>query len=79
MTYFTKAIYRQGAFFPESPFDLPDDSRVDLVVQGPSILPPVASEEERSRVLRQVTDRMKQNPVSADAPRFTREQLHERR
>jgi hypothetical protein len=29
--------------------------------------------------LRQVTQRMKRNPIPAEAPRFTRDELHERR
>ena len=35
MTYRTKAIYRGGAFVPETQCDLPEDAEVDLLVQGP--------------------------------------------
>ena len=80
MTYHTKAVYRQGAFFPETQFNLPEDSQVDIVVQGPSVLPPpVADAEQRSRILRQITDRMKRNRLPADSPKFSRDRLHERR
>jgi hypothetical protein len=80
MTYHTKAVYRQGAFFPVLQCDLPEDSQVDLLVQGPSVVPPVVTDpDERSRVLRQVTQRMKQNPIPAGSAMFSRDQLHERR
>jgi hypothetical protein len=80
MTYHTKAVYRQGAFFPERQCDLPEDSQVDLLVQGPSVIPPVVTDsEERSRILRQVTERMKRNPMPADSAKLSRDQLHERR
>ena len=68
MTYHTKATYRQGAFFPELQCNLPEDSQVDLFVQGPSVVPPVVTDgEEQSRILRQVTDRMKQNPLPPES------------
>jgi hypothetical protein len=80
MTYHTKATYRQGAFFPETQFNLPEESEVELVVQGPSIVSPTVTDaEERRRILRQVTDRMRRNPLPADAPKLSRDQLHERR
>ena len=34
MNYRTKAIYRGGAFVPETRCDLPEDAEVDLLVQG---------------------------------------------
>jgi len=82
MTYRTKAVYRQGAFFPESACDLPEDSQVNLLVQGPSAAPPIIIDpEERSRILRQVTERMKRNPIPmpANSAKFSRDQLHQRR
>jgi hypothetical protein len=80
MTYHTKATYRQGAFFPEIPVNLPEDSQVDLVVQGPSVVPPAVTDaEERCRILRRVTDRMRRNRLPADCPKLSRDQLHERR
>ena len=79
MNYRTKAVYRNGAFIPESPCDLPEEAKVDLLVQGPLLLPAeVTDSEERSRVLKQVTQRMQQNPIIAGAPRYTRDELPER-
>jgi hypothetical protein len=80
MNYRTKAVYRGGAFVPETRCDLPEEAEVDLLVQGPQLVPPaVTDREQRARVLRQVTERMKRNPIPAEAPRFTRDELHERR
>ena len=75
-----KAVYRKGAFVVQQPFDLPEEAQVNLIVEGPVILPPeITDHEERTRVLQRVSQRMKQNPLPAEAPRFTREELHERR
>ena len=80
MTYRTKAVYRGGAFLPETPCNLPEDAEVDLLVQGPLLVPPsVTDPQQRAFILRQITERMKQNPIPAQAPRFTRDALHERR
>jgi hypothetical protein len=80
MTYRTKAVYRGGNFVPETRCDLPEEAEVDLLVQGPLVVSPViADPDQRACALRQITERMRQNPIPADAPRFTRDQLHERR
>jgi hypothetical protein len=75
-----KAVYRGGVFIPQAACELPENSEVELVIQGPVVLPPTVSDpEERARVRKRVVERMRLHPLSADAPRFTREQLHERR
>ena len=80
MTYHTKAFYRDGEFVPETRCSLPENAEVDLLVQGPLRTPPVVTDpEQRSSVLRRISDRIKQNPIPARAPRFTRDELHERR
>jgi hypothetical protein len=49
-------------------------------VQGPLTLPPEVKETaERTHILSMVIERMQQNPLPVDAPRLTREALHERR
>jgi len=40
--------------------------------------PLVSAPEERARILRETVERMKLNPLPADAPRFSRDQMHER-
>lgn len=76
-----RAIYQNGAFVPQSPCDLPENSEVDLVIERPHLLQPsVTDPEERKRILERLVERMRSNPIPDDAPRrFTREELHERR
>jgi hypothetical protein len=51
-----------------------------LEKQGLLRRPEITDPEERKRVLREVVERMKANPIPEGAPRrFTRDELHERR
>lgn len=75
-----RAIYQNGAFIPQTPCDLPENSEVELTIHDPyTIQPTVTDPQERARILKEVVQRMKDNPIPADAPHFTREELHERR
>lgn len=44
-----------------------------------SILPEITSPDERARLIDEIVRSMKSNLISMDTPRFTREELHERR
>lgn len=45
-----------------------------------SVQPPTGTDPvEKARILRQVAERMRQNPIPAAAPRLSREDLHGRR
>ena len=81
MSQTLKAIYRDGAFIPQTPCDLPEGSEVELTVhESQTVQPAVTDLEERKRILKEVVENMRANPLPADAPRrFTREELHERR
>ncbi|MDQ3687190.1 MAG: antitoxin family protein [Acidobacteriota bacterium] len=80
MSQTLKAIYRDGAFIPQAPCDLPEGSEVELIVREPRTMPPrVKDPEERRRILHNLVERMMQNPFPVDAPRWTRDELHERR
>jgi predicted DNA-binding antitoxin AbrB/MazE fold protein len=75
-----KAIYRDGSFVPEAPIDMPEGAEVELTISGPTILPPeITDPEERRRRLQELVDDMANRPWPEGAPRFTREELHERR
>jgi predicted DNA-binding antitoxin AbrB/MazE fold protein len=75
-----KAIYREGAFIPQMPCDLPEGAEVELTIHEANTLPPkVTDPEERKRIMSEMIQNMLDNPIPADAPRFTREELHERR
>ena len=74
------ATYRGGVFYPDVPCDLPEGSTVEIRELANGVRPPLeADPEERKRILKAVVDRMMQNPISSDAPKFTRDELHERR
>ena len=75
-----RAVYRNGAFCPETPCDLPDDSEVDLLVQEANVRgPSVTDPDERARILHRITERMQNNPLPSGTPPFSRDELHERR
>jgi hypothetical protein len=80
MTQRLRATYQRGAFVPDTPCDLPEGAEVEIILQGPTLLPPEVTEpEERMRILTEMVDRMQQNPIPAEAPPLTREFLHVRR
>lgn len=75
-----RAVFRDGKFVPSEPCALPEASEVELVVQSPHIDPPAITDPaERAKNLNEVVARMMANPIPADAPKFTRDELHERR
>lgn len=75
-----KAIYHDGVFVPQTPCNLPEEAEVELIVQGPQLIPPAITDSDaRTRILKAVVERMRQNPIPSAAPRLTREVLHERR
>lgn len=75
-----KAVYHGGAFVPQAPCDVPEDSEVELIIQGPFLLPAEVMEpDERKHILKTVVKRMQRNPIPAGTPRLTRDVLHERR
>jgi predicted DNA-binding antitoxin AbrB/MazE fold protein len=76
-----RAIFRDGAFVPVVPCSLPEETEVEIVVQGaPRIIPPLeADAAKRAEIKKRLLDRMSKSPLPPDAPKLTRDQLHERR
>jgi predicted DNA-binding antitoxin AbrB/MazE fold protein len=75
-----KAIYRNGTFVLQTAYTLPEGTEVELLVQSLQIVsPPIADSATKQRILRELVERMQQNPIPFDAPYFTREMLHDRR
>lgn len=75
-----KAVYRNGTFILETACNLPEGSEVELLIQSSSVVsPPISDVESKQRVLKSLISRMQQNLIPLNAPRFTREMLHERR
>lgn len=74
------AVFQNGVFVPTTTCDFPENTEVQVMARGSTIIPPAVSDPaERARIRREALELMKQNPIPADAPRFTREQLHESR
>lgn len=80
MTQTLRAIYRNGAFVPQIAFDLPEGTEVELSIQSPKVVsPPISEPEAKKQFLAMLIERMQRNPIPTNAPRFTRDILHERR
>lgn len=78
-----KAIYKDGAFVPipnGEKLNVSENAEVEITVHDPYVVPAKAtSDEERERALRELMESWKQHPLRGDAPRLTRDELHERR
>lgn len=80
MSQRVRAIFQEGVFVPQEPCDLPEGSEVRLTVDDPYSIPPeIKDPAERASQLKDLVRRMKENPIPPNAPRFTRDELHERR
>ncbi len=83
MTIRLRAIYTGGAFVPvsqEEKLNVPENAEVEITVHNPYLLPPeITDPEERAAGQREAAQNMKANSFTGDPPRFTREELHERR
>jgi predicted DNA-binding antitoxin AbrB/MazE fold protein len=80
MSQTLKAIYRDGAFVPQTPCAFPEGTEVEITIRSPKLLPPkVTDPEERRRLMDELIQNMLDNPIPENAPRLTREELHERR
>lgn len=72
------AIFKGGAFLPKEPVNLAEGDNVTLQYEKDTEPPFVTDPEERKRLLKQVFERMASNPIPPNAPRFTRDELHDR-
>jgi predicted DNA-binding antitoxin AbrB/MazE fold protein len=75
-----KAVYHKGVFVPQEPCNIPEGLEVELIIQGPLLLPPeIKGAKEKKQILSIIVERMQQNIIPTEAPRLTREALHDRR
>jgi hypothetical protein len=80
MIHRVRATYRDGKLIPEHALPLSDESVVEITIDAPTVIPPTAQDpEERRRRLEELVARMQAHPLPENAPKFTRDQLHERR
>lgn len=74
-----RAVYQNGAFIPQVPFDLPEDVEVELTVQTISSEPAQnCDDERRAQLLQAIVRSMQNNPLPSQSPKLTREELHAR-
>lgn len=79
MSQALKAIYHSGTFILQTACDLPEGVEVEIFVKSPQVIPPhITDIAVRQSFLRLLVERMQQNPIPSNAPRFTRDMLHER-
>lgn len=75
-----RARFQRGTFVPYQPCALPEGADVNLWIEGPTaLLPEITDPQERARVLQELVEEIRQHPLAVDAPRLTREELHDRR
>jgi len=79
----TKSNLQHGAFVPISngeKLNVSENEEVEITVRDPCVVSATAtSDEERERALRELIKSWQQHPLRGDAPRLTRDELHERR
>lgn len=79
MTQRIPAIYQDGAFVPQVACDFPENAQVNLTVDdGPEVLPPQAEPRDRAEIKRRLLERLRSATLSEDAPKLTRDELHDR-
>lgn len=83
-----ETVYKGGAFVPEKTFDLPEGTRIKIVVErfpeisnsNPNVQESAVTDpEERKKNMAKFLERAGSRTISENAPRrFTREELNER-
>ncbi len=74
------AVFTNGAFVPNEPYDLPEGTEVDLFISTEGRMEePLAPPQDRGQIMARLIERMSSEKLSPDAPRFTRDELHDRR
>ncbi|HSK70209.1 MAG TPA: antitoxin family protein [Pyrinomonadaceae bacterium] len=75
-----KTTFRNGVFVPHAPVNLPEGAEVEIRVERATGDKLPLTDEEREKIMAELLENMKSNPIPPEAPRkFTREELHERR
>ncbi len=75
-----RAVFRDGKFVPVEPCILPESQEVEITVQSPRIIPPAITDPAaRAKAMEELVARMQAQPLPLDAPKLTRDEMHERR
>ncbi len=71
---------RDGKLVPVEPCHFQESQEVEITVESTRIiLPAITNPAARAKAMEELVTRMKANPLPANAPKLTRDQLHERR
>ncbi len=82
MSQTIKAIYHNGVFVPQVPCDLPENTEVNVIYENNEIGEEqgfITDPVERAKMLKKIVESMSKNTFSGNPPKFTRDELHERR
>lgn len=75
-----RAVFHDGKFVPVVACQLPEAQEVELTVESPRCVPPTSTDPaKRARAMEELVSRMKSQPLPPDAPKLTRDEMHERR
>ena len=76
-----RAVYRNGTFVPLVPCDLPEETEVEVRInEASAIIPPLETDPaKRAEIMKRLLERMTSSPLPPDAPKLSRDELHERR
>ncbi len=72
-----RVVYHNGTFRPENQCDLKEGTHGVVLIDNAE-LQQISDPEERRRLLADVVERLRNNPVPPDSPRLTRDQMHDR-
>ena len=75
-----RAVFRDGKFEPVEPCGLPESQEVELTIESPRLIPPAITDPAlRAKAIEELVARMQAQPLPPDAPKLTRDEMHERR
>ena len=70
------ATYKNGAFHPDEPCDLPEGFKTTIALT--TVPTPLTDPEERKKSAQRLIERMRRTPITGDPPKLAREDLHDR-
>lgn len=74
------AIYHDGVFIPEIAVAIANESAVEVLIEDSCLIGSVSlTDADRAKLRKAAVETMKQRRLTPDAPRFSRDELHDRR
>ena len=73
------AVYRDGVFVPDAELELANDTPAEILIEDAALKGvKTLNSEQRAQLRLEAVATMRQQRLSREAPRFTREELHDR-